>query len=510
MIKKYSIVIVILLLTITFIAQIYSASHDSQTVDEGVYISTGYTYFIDRGNKLNAEHPPLAKFIAAFPLIFIRPKITDVAKKFINENNQYAFANEVLYNAGNNADKLIFWARIPFILITLLLGITLYLFTKKLFHSELAGIIALFYYSLNPEIIAHGHLATNDLLLTLFFFLTAICTYNYFGRPNSKSLLLLILSLSAAIASKFTGLILAPILALIFIIQSYLNKKLAKKYWLDFLKTVVACFLLLTIFYYFVGLNIFDLLSGIAIQFSRDGTSAYLFGHISYTGWWYYYPITFIIKTPITILVILAIIIIKSKICDYKKYYILLLFPIVLFLASLFSRIDIGLRYLLPIYLFIFLVIGSIITSLVFKNIYFKISFAILCFWYLASFILITPNQLTYFNELVGGPKNGAKFLVDSNIDWGQDLKRLKKYLDASNISKPIYLSYFGTADADYYQIDYQKLANCPCQIQGIVAVSVTNLKLLEASNLNWLESYTPMDKIGNSIYIYNVSTVNQ
>lgn len=510
MIKKYSIFIVILLLAITFIVQIYSANHDCQTVDEGVYISTGYTYFTNRESKLNIEHPPLAKLIAASPLLFIQPKITDAAKEFIKKNDQYYFAHEFLYNSNNNADKIIFWARFSFILITILLGIVLYFFTKKLFRSELAGIIALFFYSLNPDIIAHGHLATNDLLLTLFFFLTAICTYNYFAKPNLKYLLFLILSLSAAIATKFSGLILVPILILIFVVQGLLNKELIKKYWLDFAKIAISCLLLITAFYCAVGLSFHDLFSGIIIQLSRGGTPAYLFGHISQTGWWYYLPVAFIIKTPIAILVILAILIIKSRISNYKKYYILVLFPVVLFLASLLGHIDIGLRYLLPIYPFIFLAMSSIATNLLLKKLYFKIIFALLCLWYLVSFTTITPHQLTYFNEFVGGPKNGAKFLVDSNIDWGQDLKRLKTYLTKNNISTPIYLSYFGTADPSYYQINSQKITDYTGPIHGIVAVSVTNLKLLEKNNLNWLVAYTPIDKIGNSIYIYNIPTTTQ
>jgi len=147
-----------------------------------------------------------------------------------------------------------------------------------------------------------------------------------------------------------------------------------------------------------------------------------------------------------------------SKFQNWKKNLMFIVPPLIFIIVLMINKINIGLRYALPIYPFIFLSIGSLAVSPIIKNLWTKIIIGICCVWYFAAFILISPYQLTYFNELVKGAKNGWNYLVDSNIDWGQDLKRLKKYMQDNNIEK-INLAYFGNADPDYYGINYQKLS---------------------------------------------------
>jgi hypothetical protein len=137
---------------------------------------------------------------------------------------------------------------------------------------------------------------------------------------------------------------------------------------------------------------------------------------------------------------------------------------------------------------------------------------------------------LAYFNELAGGPDNGYKYLVDSNLDWGQDLAGLKKYMDKNSI-KSVKLSYFGSADARYYDIKYEYLPSIGLEpdnpgepwwyedgytedcgpVQGLIAVSATNLQGVLFENrecFKWLEDYEPVAKIGYSIFIYDVPAV--
>ena len=156
----------------------------------------------------------------------------------------------------------------------------------------------------------------------------------------------------------------------------------------------------------------------------------------------------------------------------------------------------------------------------------------ILSVWYLLGTLSIHPHYLAYFNELIGGPKNGYKYLVDSNLDWGQDLKGLKHYMDEKGIKK-IKLGYFGSADASYYGINYDYLPSVglapkepgqywwyemdrdeknqlPAQ-KGIIAVSATLLAStgwmgsLFGKSYQWLREYEPVDNVGYSILIYNI-----
>jgi len=151
----------------------------------------------------------------------------------------------------------------------------------------------------------------------------------------------------------------------------------------------------------------------------------------------------------------------------------------------------------------------------------FKIFMVLLIIWYVLSSILIFPYYLTYFNEFIGGPNNGYKYMVDSNLDWGQDLKGLKVYMTKNNIEN-IKLSYFGAGSVEYYNISYTYLLSHSDFLkppkgyietcgytEGLLAVSATNLQGLYLENrscYDWLKEYEPIDKIGYSIFIYNIS----
>lgn len=129
---------------------------------------------------------------------------------------------------------------------------------------------------------------------------------------------------------------------------------------------------------------------------------------------------------------------------------------------------------------------------------------AILTVWYIYGAIKIYPYYLAYFNELVG-PQNATKVLADSNIDWGQDLKRLKKWLDDNHVNQPIKLYYFWTGHDGprYYGIDYQPLGENDSTQKGMIVIGVT---ALEDPRFNWLKKYQPIATIGYSINIYDIN----
>ncbi len=519
--KNWITISVILLLFVMALILIVSAKEDSLTADEGVYISAGYVQYKYQGDIINLEHPPLFKYIIGLPIIFLKPNISDQAVQCLKQQGeQYELAHEFLYNSENDADKMIFYGRLSIVILTIILGIVIFCFSSYIFNSPRAGLLSLFFYSLSPNIIAHGHLATNDFLLTFFFFLTVISLYFYFKNPSWKNLLITTLFFSAAILAKFSALILAPIILLIFIIKSFQNKKEILKFIIHFILAGVLSLLVITLFYYLWGSSLKIYYEGASWQAFRStkGGLSYLFGNYSKSGWWYYYILAFLIKTPVATIILFIISItfwIIAKFKDWKENLVLIIPPIVLFIILLGSKINIGLRYALPIYPFIFLAIGFLVQPSIIKHLWIKIILAVCCVWYFISFIIITPYQLTYFNELIGGPKNGYKYLVDSNIDWGQDLKRLKKYMDENNIDR-INLAYFGNTDPDYYGINYTKMQYPFNQdeVHGYVAISVQHLAVPlgyvnkledDMTGFAWLKNIEPVDRLGNSLYVYYV-----
>ena len=180
---------------------------------------------------------------------------------------------------------------------------------------------------------------------------------------------------------------------------------------------------------------------------------------------------------------------------------------------------NIGLRYLLGIYPFLFLLVGATMHSALRSwKIYLLCLFAV---FYAISTTKNHPHHLAYFNELIGGPEQGYRYLSDSNIDWGQDLKGLKSYMDEKGIER-IKLSYFGTVDPRLYDLKYEwlpgfKLPNlggssAKLPTTGTIAISVTNLTGVymdmygQGRDLyTWLQAHQPVAHIGHSIFIYEI-----
>jgi len=267
---------------------------------------------------------------------------------------------------------------------------------------------------------------------------------------------------------------------------------------------------------YFRGLSDF-------LAHSYRGHYAYLTGHIYETGVWQYFIIAYLVKSPIPLLILLTVSLCVFSIVWMRKNnfplagYALLIPPVIYWLISIKSSINLGIRHLMPIYPFYAVMIAGAIVLIIKKTpehlpkkyrLYFKILFAILIGWFLIETAIIYPHHLSYFNELIGGPKNGHKYLLDSNIDWGQDFLRLKKYMKDNNLDSA-YLRYFGKTDWDYYGVEGYAVPTTKDVLKnglpsGVVIISLTPLFLLNHEEFSWLLNYTPTDRIGYSMRVYD------
>jgi hypothetical protein len=254
-------------------------------------------------------------------------------------------------------------------------------------------------------------------------------------------------------------------------------------------------------------------LQGHATQAAR----AFLAGHWRKGGWWYYFPVAVLIKTPITLLVLVVT---GVCLCAVRRKAFLsnelfLLVPIIVYLGvAMASEINIGLRHILPIYPFALVLAGKTIHELSLR----ARPIVLIVPVGLAALELATvyPHYIAFFNQFVGGSRNGHWYLVDSNLDWGQDLKPLKKWMDKNRVEH-INLRYFGAANPVYYGINCTTLPANPDSLKsvkprlpGFVAVSVHSL---QGSSTEHPEQfpYRPLLKekpvaiIGYSIYVYQV-----
>ncbi|UCC77690.1 MAG: hypothetical protein JSW37_04825, partial [Anaerolineales bacterium] len=163
-----------------------------------------------------------------------------------------------------------------------------------------------------------------------------------------------------------------------------------------------------------------------------------------------------------------------------------------------------------PVLPFVFVFAGKVVLRA--RTRWAQVALLALCLWYAVSSISMYPHYLAHFNELVGGPENGYKYLVDSNLDWGQDLKNLKTYMRNNGLEK-VYLGYFGSAHVDYYDIQSlplptEKPDDLEARPTEVYAISATYLQagyLGDTTAFSWLQEYDPFATIGHSILLYRL-----
>lgn len=586
------------LLIFVFLITLFSIKDDSLTMDELAHLPAGYSYLTQKDMRLNPEHPPLIKDLAGLPLLFIKNiNFPSEIKAWKNDiNGQWDFGNYFLFKTGNPADKMIFWARIPMILLLVLLGFYVFKFAKDFFGPK-ASLLALFLFSFSPTFLAHGRLITTDvgaafgMVFATYYFLKTL------QNPTCKNIIFAGISFGIAQLLKFTLIFLIPFFIFLVFVWCLIKSGKLK----EVLKILTSVFLLglflIWIVYQFHVWNypaqrqlkdtqfVLASFSGgpgaiketcfsfsskekflrcpaeiiiwasdkpvlrplaqyglgflMVLQRAVGGNTTYFLGEISASGWKNYFPIVYIIKEPLTfhILTIIALLYLawlikkpfwvtpfertKEWIKNHFPEFTMFSFIIFYWLTSLNSNLNIGVRHLLPLFPFTILLTSAAIINLL-KKPYLKIKIFILfvlIFWQMFSVISVFPHFLAYFNEIAGGPDKGYIYAVDSNLDWGQDLKRLKKWVEFQGIDK-IYVDYFGGADVGYYLgqkfIPWQGTRD-PKEFpkENYLAVSATFLqggRGEPAPGFNqpygyylWLNKYKPITKIGYSIFVYKI-----
>jgi len=230
-------------------------------------------------------------------------------------------------------------------------------------------------------------------------------------------------------------------------------------------------------------------------QHSATGHPAYLLGRYHDQGWWYYFPVLLFYKTPLAfvLLAVAGLVLLRRRAIAYV--------PLVILLPALTSRINIGVRHVLPLYPLLAIVAAYAAVALWRRS---RPAAVVLVGWFLVAGTLAHPDYLPYFNELARHPETIA---TDSNLDWGQDLLRLEQFVREERIDH-LWISYFGTAPWARHAIPGEELPR-DRRVRGWVAVSEMQLRFggpdNRASGYQWLEEYEPVRRIGKSIRLYRI-----
>src|SRR3989338_4095430 len=257
--KKVNILVFLLLLIFGVLA-VTSMWNDSSNYDERIHLPAGYSYITQRDMRLNPEHPPLIKDLAAMPLLFLDIKLPFQSWGWNTPLNasqsrtpawqtDVGFGNDLLYYSGNDAQKMMRYGRIPIILIGLLLGFYIFRFTKEIWGNG-TGIIALVMYSFSPTVLAHTRLVTTDVAAAAAFFISFYYLYHWLKTPTKRNLWVFGIIFGLALLTKFSTFLLLPTFGLIVLIYAIIQNK--KWFWIK--KYVGGFIFSLIIAYAVIGL----------------------------------------------------------------------------------------------------------------------------------------------------------------------------------------------------------------------------------------------------------------
>ncbi len=443
---------------------------ESSTWDETRYFGLGKYLLIEHRWDVPGSilHPPLSYYVHSIPLLFFPTDQllwkSDAARA---KDPQYlAWADlergrAMLASSANQGDCMLDLSRLTMVLIGVLLGCFVYSWSYSL-YGKWSALCAVILYSFSPDILAHTRLITPDICLTTFCFLTLYYFWRAMRDERLRDTVLAGVCLGLALLSQFTGLLLLPICFALMIL--WVGKKKA----INLRNCCVFMIVGVTLLFLGYGMNLEPYFAGILYQsqYARIGHPVFLMGHLSNHGWWYYFVVAFVLKTPVAALILLmtalVLFIRRFPKDDWTSEAFLLVPVAAIFCFFSINPQAVGLRYVLPIYPFLF-VLASGAARVLFSNAIVTVLYIALFSWYIAASCCIHPHYLAYFNELAGGPNNGYKYLVDSNLDWGQDLKGLKQYMVKHGISR-INLSYFRSDSPERYGIAYNWLPSFELQ----------------------------------------------
>jgi len=587
--NKATNIIAILLLGACFLTAFLSSRNMSLTMDEKAHIPSGYSYLAFRDYRLNPEHPPLAKDLAALPLLFLDLNFPIEHKSWTQDvNGQWDAGYEFIFNSGNNPDQIIFWTRLPMMILLVFLGWFLFFWSRKLGGNK-AGLMALALFSFSPTFLAHGRLVTTDVAAALGFLISAYFWVKFLKNPVFKNIFIAAIILGIALCLKFSLILVLPCFAFVTIIYAYFTAgkpfKNKLKNVLSYCgKSIIAGIIALVVviwpIYQFHISNysaerqvsdtqhiLGDKLPGkiaakaasipvlrpfaqyalgllMATQRVAGGNTVYFMGQVNNQAWKEYFPMMYLLKAPLALhfltLIVLGLFLLGAeKHKFFRKFFarlwrwtkehiaefLLFIIFLVYWLTSIKGNLNIGVRHILPVFpiIYIFISVGFFRLKDKIKKREAKIAFCVLTMilmaWYIASSLMTFPHYLSYYNELAGGTKNGYQYAVDSNYDWGQDLKRLADFVEENNIQK-IKVDYFGGDSPSFRLADKLTegaITKNPEENKGWLAISATFLQERRAiaipgfeqdtTALEWLNDFEPVSRAGYSIFIYNIKT---
>ena len=536
------------------------------TLDETVMIPSAY-YHLAAGNfQLVHDHPPLSKILAALPLLLIQPaelSARNVAGEPYSPGREGAYQGYFWNDNRAKFEQISFWARVPMIALAAGLGVLIFVFARDQFGPR-AAVLAVALYTLEPTVLAHGRVVQTDMPAAFGYLLVCFTLCRYLCMRNWQNAVWLGLACGIALLGKFSMLIIAPALFVVLIVLMWIARRepsQVKAFAAHAAIVAVVTVLVIHAAYYFhsrplmtadalwiaeafpdsaeavsIAVNLLsyilptDYVLGVFWQLwhSGEGHQAGLMGMYSMKGWWYYFPVAFTLKTTIPFLLLsLASLVWATYKTIWKgeRHLLMLLVPFAIYtIFVMLSPINIGVRYYLPAYTFLFILGGALLDRLLRKKAGLgRIGFVaavVLVGWISIEALRTYPHYMSYMNQLASQRPHWW-YLSDSNVEWGDDIKDVAAYLRARGETRVRSAVLGGFMLLDHHGIEnIELIRNVPVDLPetrytaigasflngSTVPGQIHGVVLTEQERVNYFDSYrhrTPEAVFGGSIYLY-------
>ncbi|MFJ2923860.1 ArnT family glycosyltransferase [Streptomyces massasporeus] len=505
-------------------AMVTTAVQQTPTIDEPVYVGAAAEYVHEHRLRHNPEHPPLGKLVIGAGVALADPHLDPA---FAGDQGQ--LGRHLLYESGNDPWRLMLWARLPVIALTLSFGLVVFAFAREL-AGPVAGSAALALYCFSPDVIAHGSLATLDVPAAGFVLTSAWLVWRARRKPRLY-VPLAGMALGAALATKMSTLPAVPVLMALAAVsvwkapggKRFRGLAAAGRVALAAVAVVWVTYLMVDpllrwtpeqhvpVVHGLRGLLVRLLpfpeayRDGMRVQFGLENRpwQGFLFGRLYDGSLWYYLPAALLVKTPLGMLALwtagAAAVVAVRRLRPAAPY--VLAAPLVLLAAAMQGARDFGTRYAVFLPLFLAVAAGCV---LLVRRRWVSVGVAVLVALAAVSSARAYPYYLPYSNEAFGGPGRTRQWLHDSNVDWGQDLGRLADRLRDRYPGERVWLVYKGSGVPSFYGIEASDPRRVPVRaVRGLLVVSDSAAAKASGRLAELIGGSRPVDDVGHSITVY-------
>jgi len=498
------------------------------TIDEPAHIACGLEW-LDKGRyTYEDQHPPLARVVAA-----LGPYLAGA--RSLGFQGIYNEGARILYEGGDY-DRRLTLARLGILPLFWLASLVTYWWAKRWF-TPLTAVMAVLLFTLLPPILAHGGLATTDMAVTAFLGATTVALLVWLERPTWLRSGLLGLCGGLAVLSKFSVLVFFPAAALTMLVWHAWTARpglagltrQALRLILPLVAALLVAGLVVWAGYRFsfgkvhfadLRLPAPELYRGVksVLDHNAQGHPAYLLGQHSKFGFRHYYPVVLAVKTPLAFLALLAL---GTVFCLRRRREsrcrMPLAFSLGILMVAVFSNINIGVRHILAVHIgfsIVAAVAASELSELSQRRKWNGWVLCVLLVWVAGSSAVVHPDYIAYFNEF--GGEQPEKIVADSDLDWGQDMKRLGRRLRELG-AREVTFSPFILADLEGGHGFPPVRPGGPFgPSPGWNAVSITVWKVARLSLYEaypgarlWPDVWKPTERVGRGTLLYYVLPQN-